>query len=60
MVGGAGSEMYPKSDNVDTAAVFTTSVTMLGRMRWTPPRRNRLNAHGNELQAANKIAEECL
>ena len=41
-------------------AVFTTSVTMVRRMRMTAPRRNRLNAHGNELQAAKKVALELL
>ena len=40
--------------------MFTTSVTMVRRMRMTAPRRNRLNAHGNKLQAAKKVALELL
>ena len=41
-------------------AVFKTSVTMVRRMRLTAPRRDRLNKHCNELQAANKVGDKFL
>jgi hypothetical protein len=50
---------YPKYLS-HAVAVFTTSATMVKRMRLTAPRRNRLDKHSNELQAAKKVAEEFL
>ena len=50
---------YPKYLS-HAVAVFKTSATMVKRMRLTAPRRNRLDKHSNELQAAKKVAEEFL
>ena len=50
---------YPKYLS-HAVAVFTTSAPMVKRMRLTAPRRNRLDKHSNELQAAKKVAEEFL
>jgi hypothetical protein len=45
-----GYDKYPSH----AVVVFTTSVTMVRRMRLTASRRDRLNKHSNEWQAAKK------